>query len=140
MVIEWSEWESLDHLPDHRGHAVYRIRLLESGKVISIQRFLGCDNEGILCIGKSNNLKSRLAQFRRGKDNGREHYEAYRLYTSRERLNELFPSRTYEYSFVKLEPGKEGDLEAELLKEYCREFGEVPPLNSNLPKMNQRGQ
>src|SRR5438876_46242 len=112
MAVEWSEWESLDHLPDHRGHGVYRIRLCESGKVISIQRFLGCDNEGILCIGKSKNLKKRLEQFRRDKETGRGHYEASRL--SKKLLDEQFPNRTYEYSFIKLDPDNEqaGDQEA----------------------------
>src|SRR5258707_12172018 len=98
MSIEWSEWTTLDQLPDHRGHAVYRIRLCESGTVISIQRFFDCDDEGILCIGKSTNLKSRLQSFKRVIKIGRGHYEGHRLYILQKRLNDKFPNRTYEHS------------------------------------------
>ena len=62
--MNWSNWENIENLPDYEGKGVYRIRLVDNkGKSISIQRFLGEDKDGIIVIGKTKNIKTRLKQF-----------------------------------------------------------------------------
>ncbi len=62
--MNWSNWENIEKLPDYEGKGVYRFRLVDNkGKSISIQRFLGEDKDGIIIIGETENIKTRLKQF-----------------------------------------------------------------------------
>ncbi|OLS23919.1 MAG: hypothetical protein HeimC3_22620 [Candidatus Heimdallarchaeota archaeon LC_3] len=59
---EWSDWGPINSDINNKFSAVYEIRLKYSNQ--GIQRWLKEDSEGILCIGKTKNLKKRIKQFK----------------------------------------------------------------------------
>jgi len=108
------------------------------GRPIEIPRFLNTDKNGILQIGKSgknnNNRIKRFCGIMCGKKDA--HSEAQRMnlvkkYTC---LQERYKDYRIRYIFKELgceaEYGKE---EERLLKCYFIRYGELPPLNRNLP-------
>jgi len=122
----------------HKGCAVYKIRLADSnGSPIKIPRFLDKDEDGILVIGQSENIERRIGYFR-GAMEGKEyaHAEGQRMH-----LIKNFPSFMeshsdckIQYSFKNLPSKSEAEREEErLLKCYFKRYGEVPPVNNNLP-------
>lgn len=58
---KFSNLESLDHIDEKPG--VYVIRYLEGSTPKHFTRLNGIDEEGILCIGQSKNLRKRIWQF-----------------------------------------------------------------------------
>ena len=133
--VEWSPWVSVSIASSWKESAVYRFRLLASGKPASIPRFLRPDSEGILSIGVSGNMDRRRARFIRGYSKGRGHSEANLLHI----LNKLstsasIPLDQIEYSYS-ICPNRAValSLEERLLKQYFLAYGEVPPLNSAIP-------
>ena len=134
--MAWSDWQKLVQPASYNGPAVYRIRLCDSGVTVSIKRFLGSDDDGLLCIGKASNLERRRKQFISGTTNGGGHSEANLLHILEKvtSLSANYPNREYEYSYVKVNnPGEEDLLEEKHIKAYVKRFGEVPPLNSAIP-------
>ena len=133
-AIVWSSWRELEKLEQevYDGPAVYRIRICDSGKIVSIQRFLDSDDRGLLCIGKATHLKKRLGQFKRR----RNHSEAELLSILEEHtsLSARYPNGEHEYSYIEVKnPGEENKLEEKYIKAYVKRFGETPPLNSAIP-------
>jgi len=132
-MSEWSKWskfteEALNNIPNSAG--VYKIRCPHT-----LPRVLNKDEDGILAIGKSNNLKKRLKQFWEtvnGKSS--EHAEGityYDLY-----FDKIFPPSELEFSFKEV-PDKDVDVEeARLLGEYEEKYGELPPLNKRCEEPN----
>ena len=109
------------------------------GFPIGIPRFLDEDKDGILQIGHSKNIEGRIKHFRGAAIERKRfghHSEADRLF-----LIELFTNfmekhntSKIQYSFKELTKESEAENEEErLLKCYFKGYGEVPPLNANLP-------
>ncbi|MEM0348639.1 MAG: hypothetical protein QW318_06985 [Candidatus Caldarchaeum sp.] len=73
MCSKWSEWKNLEKLSEKVGPrtfvgvpekpGVYVVRWVENGKPRETPRFNGIDKNGIIYIGRSKNLKSRIRQF-----------------------------------------------------------------------------
>lgn len=133
----WSRWSNLKSPSNWSGPAIYRIGLCNSDKIVPIQRFIGSDTKGLLCIGKTNNFERRRRNFVRGIRNGTGHSEANLLHIL-EKLPSFrthYPNREYEYSYFKVNLHRNLDnLEEKFIKAYVRQFSEVPPLNSAIPK------
>ena len=102
-------------------------------KLIRIPRALRVDVQGILYIGSTKNLVNRLVDLKKtlspsyasaphicGRRYNNEKHESLRL---------AFPYRRLCASFESSATPKL--LEGIALGAYCREFGELPPLNSN---------
>jgi hypothetical protein len=75
-MSNWSRWRDISStqqsgdLSDRPG--VYKIRLADSqGHQIPIERFLGKDSEGLLTIGESKHLRTRVKEFEGGWSKGR---------------------------------------------------------------------
>jgi hypothetical protein len=132
----WSAWIKLEQAANYNDPAVYKIRLCRSGAPVSISRFLGSDDDGLLCIGKTSNLEQRRKDFINGITNGNGHSEGNLIYIL-ERITSLsvnHPNREYEYSYIKAKRNGEKDtLEEKHIKAYVKQFGEAPPLNSSIP-------
>ena len=64
--MEWSRWEPSDKSAGYKRSAVYLIWLAKEGLPDSIPRFLGVDEEGILCIGETSNFDERRRRFVQG--------------------------------------------------------------------------
>jgi hypothetical protein len=116
------------NIPESGG--VYHIRCFKDNKVIKINRVLGIDNDGILYIGKSDNLRERLRMLWRvinPKLKATAHTFGTK-YNDNKNLRFAFPLKTL---FVSIEVAEEPKkLENELLDKYFIKFGEVPPFNS----------
>lgn len=135
---EWSEWKNIKQKAMCNNCGVYKIRLVDSQcSPIKISRFLDKDENGILQMGRSKDVEKRIKYFR-GAIKGRRysHAEGKRLYLVKEYSNFKGKYNNYgiQYSFRKLSSESEvKKKEEQLLKCYFKRYGEIPPLNSNLP-------
>jgi len=98
-----------------------------------VHRVGAIDKHGIVYIGRSGNLRSRLRVLQnmlyRGAASGHiagHHYRASKV------LQSVFPRHTLYFRFKHCNSKVEAiKTEFKLLGRYCKRFGEVPPLNTN---------
>jgi hypothetical protein len=119
-------WQTIASKP-----GVYHIYSLDpKNKPKKLHRLIGKDEEGILYIGKSENLRERLRMLWRVlnpdlKATAHTFGEKYNTYQV---LKLNFPLNTLAIKFSCSNNAKE--LEIKLIDEYINNFGEVPPFNS----------
>ncbi|MBA4383442.1 MAG: hypothetical protein C0410_01775 [Anaerolinea sp.] len=135
MILEWLTWIKINESSNYSKCAIYRIRICSKGKPEIIQRFLGKDGDGLLCIGKTTDMERRRKQFVRGLTGVFGHSEANLLHILEtvSPLGVMFKEREYEYSYARIAKGDEDKAEEAEIKAYVKRFGEVPPLNSAIP-------
>ena len=135
MSLNWSDWHDITQPANYGENAVYRIRLMNQQGPAMISRFLGADSNGILCIGKTNDMEKRRRQFVRGLKGKFGHSEGYLMHILQKvsPFSALYANTEWQYSFAKVGSGEEEAVEAQEIKAYVKEFGEVPPLNSAIP-------
>lgn len=118
-----------NHIPKCGG--VYFIHSYNNQIPIRLNRVLGTDEEGVLYIGKSENLRERLRMLWRvlnPKLKATAHTFGTK-YNDNKKLREAFPLKSLYVSFrITNEPKS---LESELLDIYFSKYGEVPPFNSS---------
>jgi hypothetical protein len=137
-MSEWLEWTDIGNNPNYEGCGIYMLRLVNlAGIPIEIPRFLDNDKEGILQISHSENIQKGI-KFFNGAIEGKKytHAEGQRLYLIKRYTDFLKKFHNYkiQYSLKKLATKREAKEEQELLvKYYVKKYGEVPPINSNLP-------
>ena len=139
----WSSWLGspvTEKVRDkYRWPGVYKMRLVDKREhPIEIERFLGKDKDGILAVGESKNVTKRIRDFYRAFEGQQfKHSEGNTLFLVRMLTN--FMKGTYvdskiQFSARKLSDKAEAVKEEEiLLKNYFIQYGELPPLNRNLP-------
>jgi hypothetical protein len=118
-----------NHIPECGG--VYFIHSYNNQIPIRLNRLLGADEEGILYIGKSDNLRERLRMLWRVLNPSQKAtaHTFGKKYNSNEKLREAFPLESMYISYrISTEPKT---FEFELLDKYFLKFGEVPPFNSS---------
>jgi hypothetical protein len=135
----FSEWKKITESSKCNKPAVYKIRLKDNGgSVVSINRFLEKDEEGIPCIGETKNMEMRRKKFVRGIQYGTAHSEARLIYlikTHCRMFKEKYARAQYEYCFEESITKEEAKMkEVKLAKDYVKLYGEVPPFNSAIPK------
>jgi len=139
----WTRWRCVTKKANYEGPAVYRIRLVNKlGEPIQINRFLSTDLNGLLAIGVAKtNMENRRKLFYRAFNNGRaKHSEGKLLYFIKNNSSSYkrYQNCQCQYSFWKLKSLKKAEKEeARLIKSYLKIFGEVPPLNSVIPKRSE---
>jgi len=139
-MSRWNEWVDIEKNASYKSFGVYKIRLADLKDCpIEISRFLDRDKDGILQIGRSINTERRIKYFR-GATEGKKyaHAEGQRLNLIKKYTNfnwGRYNDCKIQYSFKKLGNESETKKEEErLLKCYFKSYGEVPPLNNNLPR------
>jgi hypothetical protein len=117
-----------------RSGGAYRLHCLapEGDTLLTIQRVLGPDCDGVLYIGKAKSYLSRVIGLKKGLSpthKSEPHIGGRRYWHDRhESLRKAFP---YERLCVTFEPAADPrGKENELLNAYCTKFGEAPPLNN----------
>jgi len=134
-LITW-KWTPIDESTNHRGPALYAVRLLSRGIVVPIPRFLSVDTEGLLTIGMTTNLENRRRQFIRGTTKGSGH-SAGNLLNRLAKLTSfkrLVPELSFELAFRVADDKQNAlALESESTNKYFECFGEAPPLTSVIP-------
>jgi len=91
------------------------------------QRFGGKDKDGILYIGKSNNLKRRISSLRRGILNWNNEYHSVS-----ENFIKLFDKNTYNQlriGYIVSDEKNYSKLESEFLELYLTKYKDLPVLN-----------
>lgn len=143
-MADWSEWKDLYlidvHWTPYQWPGVYEIRLADQkGQPIGLSRFLDVDVEGLLVIGESANVATRLRDYYRASKGGASaHSEAERMYLIG--LKTSFQKSVYkgskvQFRWMRLKDKAEAETyEERLLKTYFKRFGELPPLNSEMPR------
>jgi hypothetical protein len=125
-LVEVSSWINI---PECGG--VYLIHSFDNQIPIRLNRVLGTDEEGVLYIGKSENLRERLRMLWRvlnPKLKATAHTFGTK-YNDNKKLREAFPLKSLYVSYrITTEPKT---LESELLDKYFSKYGEVPPFNSS---------
>ncbi len=138
MTNNWTDWLNIDGKCNYQDPAVYKVRLIgASGNRCQLNRLLKADKEGIMCIGSTGNMKQRRQKFLSGVNRAKDHSEMNLVYYLKAYTN--FPNRfkdtNFQYSICECSDVAESKKEEEkLIKSYFKEFGEVPPLNSAIPK------
>ena len=118
-----------DEIPETAG--VYFIHSYYNGHPTRLNRVLGTDEEGLLYIGKSENLRERLRMLWRvlnPKLKATAHTFGTK-YNNNKKLREAFPLKSLYVSYRTTSEPK--TLEFELLDKYFSKYGEVPPFNSS---------
>lgn len=94
---------------------------------INPQRFGGKDKDGILYIGKSNNLKRRISNLRRGIINRNNEYHSvsknYIKIFYKDKLNDL------KVGYIVSDKNNYTKLESEFLELYFKKYKDLPVLN-----------
>ena len=94
---------------------------------INPQRFGGKDKDGILYIGKSNNLKRRISNLRRGILNQKNEYHSvsknYRKLFDKDSYTEL------RVRYIVSDEKNYSKLESESLELYFKKYKDLPILN-----------
>ena len=118
------------NIPQNPG--VYRIFSLDNNDIPRpMQRVLGIDNDGILYIGKSNNLNERLRMLWRVlQPNYLATGHTFGInYKSLQVIQDAFPYDTLAIEFE--ENAEPAIFETALIETYRQIYGEVPPLNGS---------
>lgn len=129
QIADASFWENINKQFGNSG-GIYKLVAIRNNQVLPVNRFLGTDNEGVLYIGKANSFLDRVIELKKSispdyKSSG---HDCGKKYKSNSAISEQYP---YEILFMKLTQSETpSDLERQLLSEYVKKFGEVPPLNA----------
>lgn len=127
------------------GAGVYIIRAKNWGGTFHrISRLNGIDNQGVVYIGKSKRLRYRVQTFRNvifrsteDKDGLQQGHVAANRYTRIRSIGDAVPAQrlwVQIYSYYGNQAIQmAGRQEKILLRDYMRNFGEVPPLNFSAP-------
>lgn len=139
-MSEWSVWRDIKEFSDlGKCCGVYKIRLTDqAGYPSAIGRFLDHDQDGLLAIGQSVNLARRIKEFRDAYAGKRflQHSVGDRLFLVRicQHTSLKLSNVGVQVAVMKLENKAVAQAaEENLLKTYFKGFGELPPLNSNMP-------
>ena len=137
-TLIWSNWLPIYDQIDYCGPAVYKVRVSDAaGESFKLGRLFKADENGILSIGQSGNMKQRRKNAVSGIQGATGHSSMnlmYYLYTFT-KFGQHFSGHQLQFSFSKCEnKDKAESVEHDLIKNYFKEYGEVPPLNSAMPK------
>lgn len=124
----------------YSGPGFYRIRLMKEGDPVEIPRFGGVEEKGIISIGESKNIEDRRNAFLRSKDGGSGHSEGNTLWAVMKFSDRFNGGKQYSFlmDFIKTSSKSEAkEMERKAIKNYFKEFQEVPPLNLAFPKRNE---
>lgn len=129
----WGAWRNIKNIyhdidVSHK-QGLYQIRMVNpSDNPLPIPRLAGVDERGIIYIGKSVELRTRIENFYCGRHSGGGMYNLIRL-----RLRRYKPYNNYilQYRYMKISDEKVMEkTETNLLRRYFREYCEPPPFNS----------
>lgn len=145
-MAEWSKWQDIWWIDDfadlYKWPGVYKIRLIDyQGQPVRIGRLLGVDTDGLLAIGESVNVARRIREFYRAYEGQSfRHYVAERMFLIRFKTafgKKIFKDCKIQFTCMRLKDKAEvKKYEERFLKSYFKTFGELPPLNSDMPDKN----
>ena len=129
----WNDWVPLSRLNDVKcdllGRGVYAIGAeRHDGMPVPIQRVYGCDTEGVLLIGQGSLSHQIRALFHSVDDEcDSQAYFATKLFANT-CLSRIFDPQFLRMRWCEAEDSR--SVGSKILDSYLREFGELPPGNS----------
>ena len=128
--LDYPLFDSNQHLEVSGKPGVYRIRAFtEQGKPLPIPRLGGVDALGILHIGKSKNLGTRIRMFRQAAEGLRASHHAG-LEFFEWKFEKIVPREKLRFDYFETSTEQEAlKLERSLHEEYRNEFFDRPPLD-----------
>jgi len=117
---------------------VYRIYLFDGDAPVEIPRVRGVDKQGLLLIGRSENIENRRKRFIRSEEGrGPGHSEGQLLFLMKQFFEKL-KEQQIRFNFDKVDSKKEAEeMEKEELRKYFKIHLELPPLNSAMPRRRE---
>jgi hypothetical protein len=133
--VNWSPpyllFDTTHHLGLRYRAGVYRIRAFKNDdEPVLIKRFAGTDPLGILHIGKSNDLGTRIRTFRQAAQGLKAQHHAGVEYF-RWQYERLVPHSKLKYDYYMTQSERDAlELEQALHEDYRMKFLDRPPLDS----------
>ncbi len=118
-------------LPETKG--IYKIIALDkNGDPNPISRIGGNDTDGVLYIGKANNISWRIGDLTKAilTNYKSENHSGGEMYNKSRIIKNLFPKENLGVIFVECLDDRRQEINE--LTIYLDRFGELPPLNSKL--------
>ena len=134
---EWSPWEPLSNLQSAEPkRGVYRIRCRDGNRVQMIARANGLDGNGIVYVGRSANVRTRLFQFYENARSPQAQYPNIAGLNYRDRgYSRRFPLSELEFCYVlRSTADQAANTEAAVIRQYLDQFLDLPPLNFSVPR------
>ncbi|MCX6981770.1 MAG: hypothetical protein NTV08_13585 [Verrucomicrobia bacterium] len=144
-MSKWTPWCDTETAKSPDGplniFGIYRIRMVNStGEKMKIDRVCKVDSEGFIYFGRSGfqsqntkrTIANRVREFLQKKHSGGIAYARIKPLLDR---HLRFADHHLEIQGQRLPDAHIETAEAKLLGEYLKEFGELPPCNSSLPKV-----
>ena len=127
----WTDWESLEGLDFSTVTTGPGVYIIAGNK--PLPRVVGVDRTGILDIGETGWLRSRLKMFYRSASGDKSvRHSAGRRYLLF-KLDCHFPFHSLRVRWTKYKTKAEArHMEGKLQREYIKHYYELPPLNANL--------
>ncbi|PKV51337.1 hypothetical protein ATE84_3412 [Aquimarina sp. MAR_2010_214] len=125
----WADIE--DQNIDSSISGIYFLQRYNNDEIIPISRLIGKDNQGILYIGKSENLTRRLGtliNLINGTSTTGKHSMGLR-YQEIEVFQKHLKPENIKLRIIFCDNPR--DIESSMLLEYLYKFGELPPLNNS---------
>lgn len=124
--------EAIADLP--QKPAVYRVLPLKGVWENGIPRFLGIDKERVLFYGETGRLRGRLGKLLKSMEQIEDHSEGNLIHILNREIHGFeMEGVTFSYDLQETKEEAE-DMEEYLVKKYLQRFGEVPPVNTAIPK------
>jgi excinuclease UvrABC nuclease subunit len=133
--VNWSEsfplFSTKHHLTASGRPGVYRIRFFKpEGAPFSISRLAGVDRDGVLHIGKSNNLGRRIRQFRQAAEGLKASQHAGKEFV-KWKFDHMIAREMLRFDYFETRDEQDAlKLEKALHDEYRLKFLDRPPLDS----------
>ena len=132
----WGKWRKIECIYDDldilNKQGLYQIRMADIyNNPIPIPRLVGTDEGGIIYIGQSKRLRSRIEDFYCGRHSGGGMYGLVRLRLKR---NKRYIGYSLHYRHMNINDSETMEkTETRMLRRYFREHCELPPFNSTVP-------
>jgi len=133
---EWSDWISfqekkLEEVPSSSG--VYQLSSVINGHTQPIHRVDGIDENGLLYIGKTKNLKSRIRGFWRYITSEKGNNTAGFTYIFYDYERKFKPDQL-QVRWMLLPEDEIDEIETKLLDDYLNKYLDSPPLNISIKR------
>ncbi len=131
MELAWTKWFTICKLKFEdipKEPRVYEVRWAINGKPQRINRLNGTDESGLLYIGVTANLQSRIKNFWRRINGGKSPHTAGHTFVAYN-FERKIKLEHLEVRWAKLSNEELDKTEAALLEDYIKKFLDKPPLN-----------
>lgn len=129
LLLSDTLWEEIYRDFNNKG-GIYKLFYKNNGQIRPIKRLLGTDKEGILYIGKASYFLNRVIELKKTIDPQMktDSHICGRRYNKNDNIKKAFPFNNLHIQLT--DDNRPEKKEKELLDNYFKKFGEVPPLNA----------